>query len=62
MNATAKMEAQAAREAELDAALAKLCDAVPYNRFIGVGFDRLGDELTARMPRIGERKPPDASV
>ena len=50
MNAEAKMKAQAAREAELDAALAKLCEAVPYNRFIGVGFDRLGDELTARMP------------
>ena len=23
---------------------------VPYNRFLGVEFDRLGDELTARLP------------
>ena len=44
------LTAQARREAERDAALNALADAVPYNRFIGVRFDRLGDELTARMP------------
>ena len=44
------LTAQARREAERDAALNALADAVPYNRFIGVLFDRLGDELTARMP------------
>jgi acyl-coenzyme A thioesterase PaaI-like protein len=45
-----KMNAQARREAEVDAALEALAGAVPYNQFIGVSFDRLGDELTARMP------------
>jgi len=45
-----KIDAQARLEAERDAALAALTDAVPYNRFIGVRFDRLGDELTARLP------------
>ena len=42
--------AQLKAEARLDAALATMAEAVPYNRFIGVGFDRLGDELTARLP------------
>jgi len=42
--------AQHRREAGRDAALAALCDGVPYNRFLGVRFDRLGDELTARLP------------
>jgi acyl-coenzyme A thioesterase PaaI-like protein len=40
----------ARREAERDRALAALADAVPYHRFLGVRFDRLGDELTARLP------------
>jgi len=40
----------ARREAERDAALAALSGAVPYNRFLGMRFDRLGDELTARLP------------
>lgn len=31
-------------------ALTRLTDAVPYNRYLGVRFDRLGDELTARLP------------
>ncbi|MFK7943195.1 MAG: PaaI family thioesterase, partial [Paracoccaceae bacterium] len=30
--------------------LGAMADVVPYNRFIGVSFDRLGDELTARLP------------
>ena len=30
-----------------DAALAALVDGVPYIRFLGIGFDRRGDELTA---------------
>lgn len=38
------------RQAARDAALAALTDAVPYNRFLGVRFDRMGDELTARLP------------
>ncbi|MEM7742605.1 MAG: PaaI family thioesterase [Pseudomonadota bacterium] len=42
--------ADAKSEARRDAALATLSDTVPYNRFIGVSFDRLGDELTARLP------------
>lgn len=44
------LDAQTKREAERDAALEALAGAVPYNRFIGVHFDRLGDELTARLP------------
>jgi len=43
-------ETPSSREAARDAALAALTDAVPYNRFLGVRFDRLGDELTARLP------------
>ena len=38
------------REAERDAALAALLDTVPYHRLLGVQFERLGDELTARLP------------
>lgn len=30
-----------------DAALARIVDAIPYIRFLGVSFDRCGDELTA---------------
>jgi uncharacterized protein (TIGR00369 family) len=41
---------QARRQAERDAALTALTDTVPYNRLLGVRFDRLGDELTGRMP------------
>lgn len=33
-----------------DAALQALVDAVPYIRFLGIRFDRRGDELTAIMP------------
>lgn len=43
-------QALAKLEAERDAVLSRLAGAVPYNGFIGVRFDRLGDELTARMP------------
>ena len=32
-----------------DAALAALVDAVPYIRFLGIRFDRRGDELTAQL-------------
>ena len=32
-----------------DAALARLTDTVPYNRFLGAEFTRMGDELTARL-------------
>lgn len=33
-----------------DAALRSLVDAVPYIRFLGVEFERRGDELTAVLP------------
>ena len=39
----------ARRQAERDAVLAALTDTVPYNRLLGVRFDRLGDELTGRL-------------
>ena len=32
-----------------DAALARMAEAVPYARYLGVGFDRRGDELTAQL-------------
>lgn len=37
-------------QAERDAALSALAEAVPYNGFLGVRFERMGDELTARLP------------
>lgn len=45
-----KSDALARRETERDAVLLALTNQVPYNRFLGVQFDRLGDELTARLP------------
>ncbi len=33
-----------------DAALAQLVDDIPYNQFLGVVFERRGDELTATLP------------
>lgn len=33
-----------------DAALAQMVTAVPYMRYLGVVFDRRGDELTAQLP------------
>ncbi|MGD1925940.1 MAG: PaaI family thioesterase, partial [Paracoccaceae bacterium] len=45
-----KSDALARREVERDAVLKALAEAVPYNGFLGVVFDRLGDELTARLP------------
>ena len=33
-----------------DEALSKLVDGVPYIRFLGIRFDRRGDELTAVLP------------
>ena len=32
-----------------DGALLRLVEAVPYIKFMGIGFDRRGDELTATM-------------
>ncbi|HUF55861.1 MAG TPA: PaaI family thioesterase [Thermohalobaculum sp.] len=40
----------AEREAERDRLLQALLETVPYHRLLGVRFDRLGDELTARLP------------
>ncbi len=39
----------AGQQAERDALPERLTDSVPYNRLLGVRFDRLGDELTGRM-------------
>lgn len=36
-------------KARRDAALARLAEAAPYHRYIGVSFSRMGDELTARL-------------
>ncbi|PKP73494.1 MAG: thioesterase [Alphaproteobacteria bacterium HGW-Alphaproteobacteria-6] len=33
-----------------DAALKALVEGVPYSRFLGISFDRRGDELTATLP------------
>ena len=33
-----------------DAALRALCEGIPYIRWLGISFDRRGDELTAVMP------------
>ncbi len=45
-----------------DAALARLAEAMPYARFLRIGFDRRGDELTAVLPfreeLIGNPGPP----
>ena len=40
----------AERQAERDRVLGALTETVPYNRLLGVRFDRLGDELTGRLP------------
>ena len=47
---TERLPAAAERQAERDRVLAALTEAVPYNRLLGVRFDRLGDELTGRLP------------
>ena len=47
---TGRLPAAAERQAERDRMLAALTEAVPYNRLLGVRFDRLGDELTGRLP------------
>jgi acyl-coenzyme A thioesterase PaaI-like protein len=36
-------------KARRDEALAKLVDSAPYHQFLGVSFQRLGDELTGRL-------------
>lgn len=40
----------AVQETERSELLRALAEGIPYNRFIGARFDRLGDELTGRMP------------
>lgn len=47
MNSTVSAADQ---EARFDAALCELAAYIPYNRYLGVAFDRLGDEVTGRMP------------
>ncbi len=46
----AKIKDLARLEGQRDEVLETMAQAVPYNCFIGVQFDRLGDELTGRMP------------
>ena len=43
---------EAAQAAKLrhDAALAAMVEGVPYIRFLGIGFDRRGDEVTGVLP------------
>ncbi|MFO7856976.1 MAG: PaaI family thioesterase [Paracoccaceae bacterium] len=36
-------------KARRDSALATLVEGLPFARFLGVGFERMGDELTARL-------------
>ncbi|HUF86560.1 MAG TPA: PaaI family thioesterase [Thermohalobaculum sp.] len=40
----------AERQAARDRLLGALTGAVPYNRLLGVRFERMGDELTGRLP------------
>ena len=47
---SAPLPRDAERQAERDRVLAALTEAVPYNRLLGAHFDRLGDELTGRLP------------
>jgi acyl-coenzyme A thioesterase PaaI-like protein len=42
--------AHSRRQTQRDAVLDALTGTVPYNCFLGVKFDRLGDELTGRLP------------
>lgn len=44
------IDAQVKQEEQRDAILAAWITSIPYNQFIGVAFDRMGDELTARLP------------
>ncbi|MEM6488520.1 MAG: PaaI family thioesterase [Pseudomonadota bacterium] len=44
------MSAAADAERRLDAALIALVARVPYNAVLGVAVERLGDELTMRLP------------
>lgn len=41
---------QPAQNGRRDAALTALVEGVPYLRFLGIRFDRRGDELTAILP------------
>ena len=43
------------RKSRRDAALAWLTGGVPYLGFLGIVFDRRGDEVTAILPLWGER-------
>ena len=47
MNARAKTKAAQLAKHRSDAALTALIEGVPYIRFLGIEFDRHGDELTA---------------
>jgi acyl-coenzyme A thioesterase PaaI-like protein len=53
----ARFEPVQVLKARRDEALAKLVESAPYHAFLGVSFQRLGDELTGRLtysdPLIG---------
>ena len=50
MTPRAKPEAVQVVKSRRDAALAWLVGSVPYAAFLGIRFDRRGDELTAHLP------------
>ena len=45
----ARFEPVQALKARRDEALARLVESAPYHKFLGVGFTRMGDELTGRL-------------
>ncbi|MGA0826532.1 MAG: PaaI family thioesterase [Gemmobacter sp.] len=47
---SAAPESAQSRKERRDAALAALVAGVPYARFLGIAFERRGDELTALLP------------
>lgn len=49
MSARRPIEPVQVVKARRDAALARLVGGIPYVRFLGVGFERMGDELTAQL-------------
>ncbi|SES72264.1 PaaI family thioesterase [Oceanicella actignis] len=49
MSARPPIEPVQVVKARRDAALARLTGGIPYARFLGVSFQRLGDEITAQL-------------
>ncbi len=49
MSAKPRIEPVQVVKARRDAALERLTGGIPYAQFLGIGFQRLGDELTAQL-------------